>query len=122
MKADKILKRLINKQRHLTVPGSNDHLITTVKRRLIGMTCAVCGKEFQAVQIGKRMPSTRCSEACRREGRRRYSNAYNASAKTELAELRARAASGEFERIGIGRDGQPLTASSSDFRDPRKDR
>ncbi|MER9092227.1 hypothetical protein NKI34_14090 [Mesorhizobium sp. M0700] len=108
MGIDKLLKRLIKRQSHMTQPGSTDHLIPTVPRRLVLITCAVCGNDFQAVQVGRRKPSTRCSQACRAEGRRRYSNSYNAAARQELDELRARAAAGELERFGVGRDGRPL--------------
>lgn len=112
MVIDKALKRLIKRQSHMTQPGSNDHLIPTVPRRLVTVTCAVCDKNFEAVQVGRRKPSTRCSEACRREGRRRYSNAWNAAAKAELDELRARAARGDLERFGIGRNGRPTELST----------
>lgn len=117
MKFDKAMKRLIKRQSNLTQPGSRDHLFHTVPRRLVKVTCAVCGNEFEAVQAGRRNPSTRCSEACRREGRRRYSNAYNAAAKAELEDLRARAAAGDLERFGIGRDGRPLPKAGTDFDD-----
>ncbi|RWE07681.1 MAG: hypothetical protein EOS23_26530 [Mesorhizobium sp.] len=115
MQTNKALKRLMKRQGQFTQPGANDHLITTVERRLVPVTCAVCDKIFEAVQVGRRQPSTRCSEACRQEGRRRYSNAYNAAARQELAELRARAAAGELERFGIGRDGRPLPKAETDF-------
>lgn len=116
MLSDKALKRLIKRQGQLTQPGANDHLFNhKAARRLVAMTCSVCSKEFQAVQIGKRKPSTRCSEACRREARRRYSNAYNATLKAELDGLRERVAAGEFERFGIGRDGLPLPATETDL-------
>ncbi|MFD1982468.1 hypothetical protein ACFSOZ_07215 [Mesorhizobium newzealandense] len=114
MANDKALKRLIKRQMHLTQPGANDHLKTTAPRRLVSVTCAVCGKDFEAVQTGRRQPSTRCSEVCRREARRRYSNAYNATAKAELEDLRARAAAGDLERFGIGRDGRPTELSTPD--------
>ncbi|RWP72375.1 hypothetical protein [Mesorhizobium sp.] len=103
MVIDKRLKRLMKRQGQFTQPGASDHLISTVERRLVAVTCAVCGKDFEAVQAGRRKPSTRCSEACKREGRRRYSNAYNAAARQELEDLRARAAAGEFEALGIPR-------------------
>ncbi|MER9277531.1 hypothetical protein [Mesorhizobium sp. M0522] len=108
MGIDKTLKRLMKSQSQLTQPGSRDHLFATAERRLVLITCAVCGNAFEAVQVGRRKPSTRCSQACRAEGRRRYSNSYNAAAKQELDELRALAAAGELERFGVGRDGRPL--------------
>ncbi|PTE07400.1 hypothetical protein [Mesorhizobium helmanticense] len=117
MVIDKTLKRLMKRQSQLTRPGSGDHLICTVERRLVTVTCAVCGNDFQAVQAGRRKPSTRCSEACRLEGRRRYSNVYNAAARQELADLRARAAAGELERFGIGRDGRAMPKAETDFDD-----
>lgn len=121
MPIDKALKRLMKRQGRLTQPGSLDHLMTTVPRRLIKVICAVCGKEFEAVQAGQRKPSTRCSEECRREGRRRYSNNYNAAAKAKLAELMALAAAGELECFGIGRDGRPLPNASFIHHDDERD-
>lgn len=76
------------------------------------MNCAICDRPFEAVQAGRRKPSTRCSEACRQEGRRRYTAAYNAAAKAELFALRARAAAGDLERFGIGRDGRAIKAEA----------
>jgi len=87
----------------------------------VRLTCAVCGKEFDAVQVGQRKPSTRCSQACRQEGRRRYSNAYAAETKAKLAELKELAATGELERFGIGRDGRPMPKSENDFKKGSQD-